>query len=84
MEKFDLGALPENMKFARAVCGLTQKALAERAGMSEAAVVTYETARTVPTLESAVHIAESLGVTVNDLVDPDYVQSRRKLLSARA
>ena len=81
MAKFSLEAFPSNMKFARIVRDMTQESLAERSGISRAAITAYETRRGFPTLESAVRIAESLGVTVNDLVDTEYAASKRRLLS---
>jgi transcriptional regulator with XRE-family HTH domain len=50
------------LKELRAQAGLTQRELAERAGMTEAGVRNLEQRRTGPTWESVVALAEALGV----------------------
>jgi transcriptional regulator with XRE-family HTH domain len=50
------------LKELRAAAGLTQRQLAERAGMAEAGVRNLEQGRTGPTWESVVALAEALDV----------------------
>lgn len=47
--------------------GLTQKELAEKAEVTEAALSYYENEKHIPTVTTACAIADALGVTINDL-----------------
>ena len=47
--------------------GLTQKELAEKAKVTEAALSYYENEKHIPTVTTACAIADALGVTINDL-----------------
>lgn len=61
------GAVGHNLKVARAKARLNQEQLAERSGVSVAAIKSYETGAAGPLLETAYKLAEALGCTVNDL-----------------
>lgn len=57
---------------ARARAGLTQAALATRAGTSQPAIARYERARTLPDLETLQRIIEACGLELRwELVEPD-------------
>lgn len=55
------------LKVARAEAQLNQEELAEKSGVSVAAIKTYETGSAGPLLETACKLAEALGCTPNDL-----------------
>ena len=74
-------AFPHNIRFLRAVKGITQGELAKQAGISEKSVHLYEAGAVEPSLGTAGKIAEVLGVTPNDLMDVGYVEDKRKLLA---
>ena len=48
--------------------GITQEALAAKAGLHRISLITIERARKQPTLETLDRIARALGVTIADLV----------------
>ena len=57
-----------NIKVARIKAGMRSQAdLAEAAGVSEAAIATYEAGTAAPLLETTMKLAKALGVTPNDL-----------------
>lgn len=49
--------------------GMTQKALSEVSGIPREQINRYERGNVVPTLTSAVKLAEALGCSVDDLID---------------
>ena len=51
----------------RLECGLTQDALAERAGVTRQLVAAVEGGRNTPSVEAAMAIARALGTTVEEL-----------------
>lgn len=51
--------------------GISQRDLANRLGISQASVAQWETGKTMPTLANLIQIAETLHVSINDLVDDD-------------
>ena len=61
----------QKIKFFREVAGISQRDLANRLGISQASVAQWETGKTMPTLANLIQIAETLHVSINDLVDDD-------------
>ena len=59
---------PERLSALRKKKGLTQKALAERIGLSEIQTHRYETAASQPTLEVIKRLAVALGVSADQLI----------------
>lgn len=62
------------MRELRKAMGLTQKELAEKVGMTLAAVNRYENGVRVPSVNIAVRIAHALGCTVEELVEDQPAQ----------
>ena len=58
----------QNIMFLRKSRQLTQEELAERVGVSRQAVAKWENGETVPDLRSCCAMAETFGVTLDDLV----------------
>jgi len=48
-------------------CGLTQVALAEAVGVARQSIISIKKARFLPTIETALRLADALGVRVDDL-----------------
>ena len=61
----------QNIMFLRKSRQLTQEELAERVGVSRQAVAKWENGETVPDLRSCCAMAETFGVTLDDLVHYD-------------
>ena len=59
-----------NVKELRAKLGWTQEQLAERSGFSQQYISGLEQGRRNPTIVSVFELAQSLGVTVLDLLRP--------------
>lgn len=57
------------MRELRKALGLTQKELAEKAGITHAAINRYENGLRVPSVNIAIRIAHALGCTVEELVE---------------
>ena len=57
------------IKQLREKAGLSQKALADKAKVSQGKVSEYESGKSVPRLDSARRIADALGVSINDLME---------------
>ena len=55
---------------------LTQVMLAEKTGLSEQAIFSFETGRRLPALESLVLLSNALNVSTDDLLC-DYVETQR-------
>lgn len=62
-------ALPENLTALRKRCGLTQRELAQSAGLSERYVQYLEKGLRAPSLLAAVQLREVLGCTLDEMVD---------------
>jgi transcriptional regulator with XRE-family HTH domain len=60
--------LPDRLKDARKRAGLTQKQLAERAGLHEMTVTQYEIGRRSPSLATVARLAAALHTTPSALV----------------
>ena len=57
------------IKQLREKAGLSQKALADNAKVSQGKVSEYESGKSVLRLDSARRIADALGVSINDLME---------------
>ena len=62
--------IPHNLRRLRRLAGLTQKALAERAGLPLSAIRGAELSRVQPEMATVNAIANALGFKINVLVDP--------------
>ena len=67
LENVDFGGA---LRQARNRAGLSQAELAEKAGLDQRAISTWETRVREPGLFAAVRLAEALGVSVYDLLRP--------------
>jgi transcriptional regulator with XRE-family HTH domain len=75
----------KNLKFLRVQQGLTQKQLAEKLGLKQAAIGAYEEERATPPLSSLLDIIKIFNVNLDDLVKHDLsktTERERKALSA--
>jgi transcriptional regulator with XRE-family HTH domain len=61
--------MARRLKILRRRCGLTQEALAAKAGLSRTYLARLETARQDPTLSTLVKLAKALGVPVTALLE---------------
>ena len=61
----------KNLKFLRAQQGMTQKQLAEKLGLKQAAIGAYEEERSTPPLASLLDITKIFNVNLDDLVKLD-------------
>ncbi|RAV99545.1 XRE family transcriptional regulator [Pseudochryseolinea flava] len=61
----------KNLKFLRAKHGLTQKQLAEKLGLKQAAIGAYEEERSTPPLSSLLDITKIFNVTIDAIVNAD-------------
>ena len=66
----DAHPLPANLRRYRTAKRLSQKALAEKAGLSRIGYRDIETGKAIPRLDSLQRISEALGVVVPDLLVP--------------
>lgn len=64
----DYVALGKNIKKRRLLLGLRQEDLAEKCVYSTSHIGAIETARTIPSLETIIRIANALDVTVDELL----------------
>ena len=71
-------AIGEQLRAWRAARGLSQVALAERAGVGNVLVARLELGQTDPRLSSLRKLAAALGVTVGELVDSPTKRARGK------
>jgi putative transcriptional regulator len=55
------------LKETRTSCGMTQERLAELTGLARQSVISIERGRFLPTIETALRLADALNVTVEDL-----------------
>jgi transcriptional regulator with XRE-family HTH domain len=75
----------KNLKFLRVQQGLTQKQLAEKLGLKQAAIGAYEEERATPPLASLLDIIKIFNVNLDDLVKHDLSKTserERKVMSA--
>lgn len=68
----------KNLKFLRAQQGMTQKQLAEKLGLKQAAIGAYEEERSTPPLASLLDITKIFNVNLDDLVKQDLSRGRAK------
>lgn len=64
----DYVALGKNIKIRRQLLGLRQEDLAEKCQYSTSHIGAIEKARTIPSLETIIRIANALDVTVDELL----------------
>jgi len=63
------GFRPERLRAAREASGLTQELLAIHAGISRSSIGSWEAGRAAPDPRSAVQVADTLGLKVQQLTD---------------
>lgn len=68
--------MKNKIKQIRQSFGLSQDALAQKAGVSRPFLSTIETGTAIPTVKNAMKIAGVLGCTVDELFAPDEEDSR--------
>lgn len=61
-------AFARNLRAAREKAGLSQEALAERAGMHRNAVALLETGKRDPRVSTVAKLAQALGIPASDLL----------------
>jgi len=66
-----MGVVNKNLKFLRVQQGMTQKQLAEKLGLKQAAIGAYEEERATPPLTSLMDIIKIFNVNLDDLVKHD-------------
>jgi transcriptional regulator with XRE-family HTH domain len=66
-----MATVNKNLKFLRSQQGLTQKQLAEKLGLKQAAVGAYEEERSTPPVTSLVEISRIFNVSLDNLVNKD-------------
>lgn len=70
---FDPKAIGKNVKEARRKAGLSQSALADKAGFANASDISrFENGHRIPSADVLVLIATALNTTPNALLDPNY------------
>ena len=67
-----MGIVNKNLKFLRVQQGMTQKQLAEKLGLKQAAIGAYEEERATPPLTSLLDIMKIFNVNLDDLVKEPY------------
>jgi transcriptional regulator with XRE-family HTH domain len=73
-----MATVNKNLKFLRAQLGLTQKQLAEKLGLKQAAVGAYEEERSTPPVNSLVEISRIFNVSLDNLINKDLSQLPQK------
>lgn len=73
-----MAMINKNLKFLRSQQGLTQKQLAEKLGLKQAAIGAYEEERATPPLTSLMDIARIFGVSIDNLVNHDLSRLPQK------
>lgn len=63
-------ALHQKIAYFRERAGLSQRQLAEKAGVSPGAIGQYETKKSKPSIDTLFRLATALNVTVSELFDP--------------
>ncbi len=74
----------ERLKAARSMAGLSQRALAEKAGVSAMAISKYERDLTVPRSSVLIRLARALGVRVEFFLRPQTVRISEPVYRRRA
>ena len=76
MERLPIDAtMGERIRYYRQVAGLTQKALAEKCGITESAIRNYELGNRMPDWETTANIAFALEVHFFAIASPDLAHS---------
>src|SRR6187399_3690071 len=70
-----MATVNKNLKFLRTQKGLTQKQLAEKLGLKQAAIGAYEEERATPPLASLLDIVKIFNVNLDALVNQDLSKS---------
>ena len=70
----------EKVRSLRKQAGLTQEQLAERLGRGKSYICNIERGTRKTTLENVPDLAEALGVSIGELVDPDDVEPSNPFL----
>lgn len=73
-----MATVNKNLKFLRTLQGLTQKQLAEKLGLKQAAVGAYEEERATPPLSCLTEISRLFGVSLDNLVNQDLSMLPKK------
>ncbi|MEJ1241365.1 XRE family transcriptional regulator [Chryseolinea sp. T2] len=73
-----MAMINKNLKFLRGQQGLTQKQLAEKLGLKQAAIGAYEEERATPPLASLLDLSKIFNVNLDDLVRQDLSKSPEK------
>lgn len=73
-----MAMINKNLKFLRAQQGLTQKQLAEKLGLKQAAIGAYEEERSTPPLASLLDLTRIFNVNLDDLVRQDLSRVSEK------
>lgn len=68
----DYKALGKNIRKYRNIAGMRQEDLAEACGCSNSHIGQIENAKTVPSLDMVVRIANALSVTIDQLIGDSY------------
>lgn len=76
--------LPAQLRHLRAAKGLSQRALAEAAELTRMSIVNYENGNSVPSVVIAGRLADALGVTVDELLGGDPIETAIRRIVARA
>lgn len=79
-----MAIVSKNLKFLRSQQGLTQKQLAEKLGLKQAAIGAYEEERATPPLASLLDIAKIFNVSIDNLVNRDLSTLPQKEWKAKA
>lgn len=69
--------LGENIRERRKQMKLSQEYIAEQLGVSRQAVSKWETGQTEPTAKNLVELAQLLGITVSELVEPEKISQEK-------
>jgi len=73
-----MAMINKNLKYLRGQQGLTQKQLAEKLGLKQAAIGAYEEERSTPPLASLLDLSKIFNVNLDDLVRQDLSKSPEK------
>lgn len=79
-----MATVNKNLKFLRTQSGLTQKQLAEKLGLKQAAVGAYEEERSTPPVNSLVEISRIFNVSLDNLINKDLSQLPQKEWKSKA
>lgn len=73
-----MAIINKNLKFLRVHVGMTQKQLAEKLGLKQAAVGAYEEERSTPPVNTLIEISRIFSVSLDNLVSRDLSQLPQK------